>query len=84
MEIIFASSRFASDGKTAGFLIQLVSVLTNSEQIDRIQRFANKNGLDSNELLEAALENARHNLKWDEENVPIIKNVVQQMISIVE
>lgn len=71
--------RFASDGKVAATLIQLSSVLTNSDQIDRIQKFINKNGLDANEFLKNALDDARFNLRWAEKNVPIIKSVVQKM-----
>ena len=71
--------RFASDGKVAATLIQLTSVLISNEQIDRIERFANENGLGSNEFLKDALKNARFNLKWSDKNVPIIKKVVQQM-----
>lgn len=76
--------RFASDGKVAATLIQLTSVLTNSQQIDRIQGFVNENGLDSNEQLKVALDNARYNLKWADENVPIIKSVIQAMRLTVE
>lgn len=72
-------SRFASKGKVASTLVQLLSVLTNRKQIDRIQKFANENGLDSDEFVAAALKNARFNLEWDHKNLPIIKSVVQKM-----
>lgn len=62
----------------AAILSESASILTKSEQIDRIQRF-NENVLGSNERLKNALESARYNLKWADKNVPIIKNIVQQM-----
>lgn len=41
------------------------------------ERFAEENGLA--ESLEAALENAGANLVWADENVPVIKDVLQKM-----
>lgn len=71
--------RFESDMKVATTLIQLSSVLTKNAQIDRIQRFITENGLGSNEHLKAALDDAQFNLKWTNENIPIIKDVIKRI-----
>lgn len=60
-------------------LRKLATLLTSSQQIDQIQRFADENGLNTSQELKAALDNARFNLKWAEKNVPIIKNVIKQI-----
>lgn len=52
-----------------------MSVSTTREQIDKIEKFANENKLN----LKTALETAKLNLKWAEENVPIIKSIISQM-----
>lgn len=78
------NSSFASEGKVAATLIQLLPVLTDLEQIGRILRFANSNGIGTNEQLLDASRNARFNLQWAAKNLPIIKNVVQKMDSIVK
>lgn len=62
-------------------LRRVAPLLTNIEQIDRIQKFANENGLNSNEEFRSALENARFNSKWAEEKVPIVMHAIRQMNS---
>lgn len=51
--------------------------LLKYEQINRVERFANENGLNS-KLLKADFENVRNNVKWADKYIPIIKDVIQQ------
>ena len=73
-------SRFAADSKVLFILRKLATLLTNKDQIEKIQTVADQNGLYKNEELKAALRNARFNLQWADKNVPIIKKAVQQML----
>lgn len=71
------TSRFSANSKIP-MLRKLAPQLTKNEQIDRIQKFANKNELNSKEELKAALENAHFVLKWADKNIPIIMNAIKQ------
>lgn len=55
----------------------LAPQLFEAKQIDRIEKFAKKNGLDSDEQLKIALESARFNVKWADKNVPNIIDAIQ-------
>ena len=54
-------------------MTSVVARSTTTEQIEKVQKFVNENKLDSNQNLKTALTNAQFNLKWAEQNVPIIK-----------
>lgn len=60
-------------------LRKLAPLLTSSEQIDRIQMFASKKGLDTSNELKTALDNARYNLKWTKENIEVIKDAIKRI-----
>lgn len=55
-----------------------ISRSTTSKQIEKIQKFTEENGLQSNNELKLALKNAKINLKWAENNVPIIKGYLKK------
>lgn len=71
--------RFESDLKVTTTLIKLLSVLTKSVQINRIQTFVNAIGLGPNEHIIAALKDAQFNLKWTDQNIPIIRDVIKRI-----
>lgn len=58
-------------------LSQLVSRATTTQQIDRIQKFADENQLNEDKSLKLALNGAKFNLNWSERNVPIIKDFIK-------
>lgn len=70
--------RFESQTEVPNILSQILSKSTSHEQITKIQKFAESNDLESNPTLKTALTNAKLNLKWAEQNVPIIKDFVKQ------
>ena len=69
--------RFNTDTNAVEILTQITSLLTSREQIDRVQKFAEENELVEN--IKDALKGARSNLAWADENLPVIKNTIQQM-----
>lgn len=55
--------------------------VTTQEQINRIQKFANERDLMGNINLVTDVVNSKHNLKWAEKNIPIIKEYLHERSS---
>lgn len=62
------------------FLSQIVSLSTTYDEINRIQKFAEENGLDSKIIVKNALKDAKFNLKWTTKNVPIIMDIIKKIL----
>lgn len=73
--------RFKSKTEIPNILSQIVSRSTTNDEIDRIQKFAEENNLSSSETLKTALKNAKFNLRWANENIPIIKDIIKHKYS---
>lgn len=73
--------RFKSKAEVPTILSQIVTLSTTSEEIDQIQKFAEKHNLSSSGTLKTALKNAKFNLRWSNENIPIIKEIIKQKYS---
>lgn len=73
--------RFKSKAEIPSILSQIVSLSTTNEEIDRIQKFAEENNLKSSKTLKTALQNAKFNLDWAKENIPIIKDIIKNKYS---
>ncbi|XP_055325495.1 uncharacterized protein LOC129579438 [Sitodiplosis mosellana] len=69
---------FETDNELPKILTQLIGRSTTSEQIEKLRKFVKENDLESNKNLKTALTNADFNLKWAEQNVPIIKDFVKE------
>lgn len=73
----FKIFRFETDTEVPTILSQLVSRATTTQQIDRIQKFADENQLNEDMSLKLALKGAELNLNWSERNVPTIKDFIK-------
>lgn len=58
-------------------LSQIVGRATTKEQIKKVEDFVEKNKLESNKNLKAALEGAKLNLEWADKYVPEINQFVE-------
>lgn len=72
---LFFLCRFEAENEVPKVLTQLATRFTSQKQIDKVRIFVedNKSQLGSTQLLSLALKNAEDNLKWAEQNIPLIK-----------
>lgn len=73
---VIGNFRFENKNEVPTILMQMASQSTTSTEIDRIEKFAKENKLEN---IKTALENAKLNLKWADNNVPIIKDTIKQI-----
>lgn len=60
-------------------LSETIDMLTTGDQVNNVEKFCKENNLDSDVKVEKALKTAKFNLKWAEQNLPIIKSYLQKM-----
>ena len=58
----------------------IVSDITTKAELDRLQRFIEENGMDSNEELNEKIKNARSSLRWTDKYGFVIKNAIRRNI----
>lgn len=73
--LFIGNFRFENQNEVLSILMQIVSLSTTQEEIDRIERFAKENKMN----IESALTDAKLNLRWADKNVPIIKDTIKQI-----
>lgn len=61
-------------------LSKIASSATADDEINRLQKFAQENNLISNKIVKTALENAKLNLKWSSQHVPVIVETIKTLL----
>lgn len=70
-------SRFKSKAEISKILLQIIPLATTNEDIAQIQKFVEEIDLSSSETIKTALGNAKLDLQWADENIPIIKGIIE-------
>lgn len=76
--LIFSCSNILHRVTSIDFvLLKLLRVVSTRDEINRVERFMQENGLNSSNLLRD-LETAKYELQWAEKYVPVIKEAMKQ------
>lgn len=73
--IFIGNSRFENQNEVLSILLQILTSSTTHNEIDRIENFAQENRMN----IKIALKDAKLNLQWADQNIPIIMDVLKQI-----